>query len=63
MPAAGLKKEENMSKFPKFDQKETKEGNIRRIVSKCLERMKHGNVRPCEEEKTEEVVENTENQE
>ena len=45
-----------MSKFPKFDQKETTEGNIRRIVSKCLERMKHGNVRPCEEEKTEEVI-------
>ena len=44
-----------MSKFGKFDEKETKEGNIRRIVSKCLERMKHDKVSPCEEEKIEEV--------
>ena len=45
-----------MSKFGKFDEKETKEGNIRRIVSRCLERMKHDHVRTCEEEKTEEVI-------
>ena len=45
-----------MSKFGKFDEKETKEGNIRRVVSKCLERMKHDNVRTCEDEKTEEVI-------
>lgn len=44
-----------MSKFGKFDEKETKEGNVRRIVSRCLERMKHDHVRTCEEEKTEEV--------
>jgi len=44
-----------MSKFGKFDEKETKEGNVRRIVSKCLEGMKHDHVRTCEEEKTEEV--------
>ena len=48
--------ENNMSKFGKFDEKETKEGNIRRIVSKCLERMKHGNVRPCEDEKIEDMI-------
>jgi len=45
-----------MSKFGKFDEKETKEGNTRRIVSRCLERMKHDHVRTCEEEKTEEVI-------
>ena len=45
-----------MSKFGKFDEKETKEGNIRRIVSRCLERMKHDHVRICEDEKTEEVI-------
>ena len=45
-----------MSKFGKFDEKETKEGNIRRIVSRCLERMKHDHVLTCKEEKTEEVI-------
>ena len=44
-----------MSKFGKFDEKETKEGNIRRIISKCLERMIRDHVRTCEDEKTEEV--------
>lgn len=48
--------ENNMSKFGKFDEKETKEGNIRRIISRCLERMKHDHVRTCEDEKTEEVI-------
>ena len=45
-----------MSKFGKFDEKETKKGNVRRIVSRCLEKMKHDHVRTCEEEKTEEVI-------
>lgn len=45
-----------MSKFPKFDKQETKEGNIRRFVAKCLERMKHDNVRPCEDEKIEDII-------
>ena len=45
-----------MSKFGKFDEKETKKGNVRRIVSRCLERMKHDHVRICEDEKTEEVI-------
>ena len=45
-----------MSKFGKFDEKETKEGNIRRIVSECLKMMRHDHVRPCEDEKTEEVI-------
>ena len=44
-----------MSKFGKFDEKETKEGNIRRIVSRCLERMRHDHVRTCEDKKIEEV--------
>ena len=44
-----------MSKFAKFDEKETKEGNIRRIVSRCLERMRHDHVRTCEDKKIEEV--------
>lgn len=45
-----------MSKFPKFDQKETKEGNIRRFVAKCLERMKRDNVLLCEDEKIEDII-------
>ena len=45
-----------MSKFPKFDEKETKEGNIRRFVAKCLERMKRDNVRQCEDENIEEII-------
>ena len=45
-----------MSKFPKFDKQETKEGNIRRIVAKCLERMKRDNVLLCEDENIEEII-------
>ena len=45
-----------MSKFPKFDEKESKEGNIRRFVAKCMERMKHDNVRHCEDENIEEII-------
>ena len=45
-----------MSKFPKFDEKETKEGNIRRFVAKCLERMKRDNLRQCEDENIEEII-------
>ena len=45
-----------MSKFPKFDKQETKEGNIRRFVAKCLERMKRDNVLLCEDEKIEDII-------
>ena len=45
-----------MSYFPEFDKQETKEGNIRRFVAKSLEMMKSDNVRPCEDEKIEEII-------
>ena len=45
-----------MSKFPKFDKQETKEGNIRRVVAKCLESMRNDNIRPCEDEKIEDII-------
>ena len=45
-----------MSYFPEFDKQETKEGNVRRFVAKSLEMMKSDNVRPCEDEKIEEII-------
>ena len=44
-----------MSKFGKFDEKETKEGNIRRVFSRCMEMMRRAGVAFCEDEKIEEL--------
>ena len=39
-----------MSKFPKFDQKETKEGNIRRVFSIFLGKLENENLSLCPKE-------------
>ena len=48
--------EDRMSKFPEFDKKKTKERDIKLVVLKCLERMKHDNVRQCEDENIKEII-------
>ena len=45
-----------MSKFPKFDEKETKEGNIRRFVAKCREQLEKAHAMCCGNAEIEKLI-------
>ena len=45
-----------MSKFPKFDEKETKEGNIRRFVAKCREQLEKAHAKSCGNAEIEKLI-------
>lgn len=45
-----------MSKFGKFDEKETKDGNIRRIISKCREQLEKAHAKSCGNAEIEKLI-------